>query len=63
MDFENMTKNELIENLIKEYNYIDESEFIKTLIDELPRRMVYRIISKLYRKRNQKRISSSKLYI
>ena len=54
MDFENMTKNELTECLRKEYYIAGEDEFIKALIGELPRRMIFRIISKLYRKRNQK---------
>lgn len=53
MNFEYMTTSELLECLRKEYHCTTEDEFLKVLVSELPRRMIYRVISKLYRKRTK----------
>ena len=53
MDFEMMSKQELIDQLSNECQYYDEDlrEFCRIICGEMPRRMIYRIISKLYRLR------------
>lgn len=55
MDFEYMTKKELSERLYDEVYSYNENLFqlCKIIVGQLPRRYVYRIISKLYRLRKQ----------
>ena len=53
MDLSSLNKNELIEQLYSEAIYYDEDmhKLCKILCDELPRRMIFRIISKMFRLR------------
>lgn len=56
MNLSTLNKQELIQQLYSEAIYYDEDldKFCKLLCDELPRKMIFRIISKMYRLRNTK---------
>lgn len=56
MDLSMLKKQELIDQLYKECLYYDEDlhDLCKIICGEIPRKMVYRIISKLYRIRTTK---------
>lgn len=55
MDLSRLNKKALIDQLYSELIYYDEGlyKLCKILVDELPRKMVFRIISKMYRLRSQ----------
>lgn len=53
LNLDELTNSELMDLLYKEFIFYDENlyELTKTIAKELPRKYVYRILSKLYRKR------------
>jgi hypothetical protein len=55
VDLSSMSNEELVDQLVSECIYYDERLYslCKIICKELPRKMVYRIISKLYRLRTR----------
>lgn len=53
LNLDELTNSELMDLLYKEFIFYDENlyELTKTIAKELPRKYVYRILNKLYRKR------------
>jgi len=53
MDFPNMTKEELSKQLYQEVSYYNEDlmGLCQILVKQVPRKYIYRIISKMYRVR------------
>lgn len=56
MELSRLTKQELINQLYSEVIFYNENlqSLCKLLCDELPKKMIYRIISKMYRVRTTK---------
>ena len=53
MDFPNMTREELSKQLYQEVSYYNEDlmDLCQILVKQVPRKYIYRIISKMYRVR------------